>query len=703
MMVDPRRVEEFLRLLGKRYPEWNGFSDGRFLSEETAPKRETASRAGELLAWAALQGLLKRGEYAAFIERVEKAGRMSNLLYRGTPRQGDLGILYSDHLDKASFCEAILDLLYGTDATPARLERYAAYVAGHKLPNRWTFPTYLLSICHPESELFVQPSTMRWALQFFGRGSLWRRTPNQRTYSALLRVAAGLKEAMARFAPRDMIDLQSAIWIAWGQSDTGRYWKISPGEDAWQWEECRRGNFIGVGWELFGDISRMSRPEFDLRYREILRSFPELRSAPEWSKNAVAQLWTFARIRQGDVIVANRGTTGILGTGRVVGPYYFVPGQRNGHRVPVLWNDTPREVQEEGWRRTLLELNEREFTGLHADPPPAVVSEADAAAEGPAPEPSLRYGAAEDNQSPSPAVAEAGAGYATGEFGETPPEAPPLPAYSLEECAEDTGFPAETLREWTRAIERKGQAILYGPPGTGKTYLAEHLARHLAGGSDGFVRLVQLHPAYAYEDFVIGIRPRPRPEGGLDYPLVPGRFVQFCEEARLRSGPCVLVLDEINRANLARVFGELMYLLEYRDAEVPLAGGRTFSIPRNVRIIGTMNTADRSIALVDHALRRRFAFMALGPSYDVLRGYHERSGSGFPAGRLITLLQRLNREIGDPHYEVGISYFLRAGLAGQIEEIWRTEIEPYLEEYFFDRPGKADEFRWNAIAKELLG
>ncbi len=112
-----------------------------------------------------------------------------------------------------------------------------------------------------------------------------------------------------------------------------------------------------------------------------------------------------------------------------------------------------------------------------------------------------------------------------------------------------------------RAIERKGQVILYGPPGTGKTYLAEHLARHLIGGGDGFRELVQFHPAYSYEDFIQGIRPQARPEGGLDFRLVPGRFLEFCDAARDRTGRCVLIIDEINRADLARVFGELMYLL----------------------------------------------------------------------------------------------------------------------------------------------
>ncbi len=696
MTIDLRRLEEFLRLIRKRYPAWEGFTDPRFLEEETAPKRDGVETARELLGWAGLQGLLMRGEHDAFIEHLEKAGRIGNLLYRGTPRRGDTGILYDPRLDRASFCQAVLDLLYGTDATPARLEHYAAYITAHDLPNRWTFPTYYLFICHPERELFIQPSTMRWALQFFGRSALWRRTPNPRTYSTLVRIAATLKEDLAHLGPRDMIDIQSAIWIASQEADTGRYWKISPGENAWQWEECRRGNFIGVGWELFGDISRMTRQEFDARHREILRSFPELRAAPEWSRAALRQLWAFARIRQGDVIVANRGTTEILGTGRVVGPYYYMPGQRNGHRLPVLWNDTPREVQEEGWRRTLLELNKREFAGLHTEPPTATAETMDkpVIAE---PLPPYATGGREEQETSSgqPAVMEPDE--AEGNLAEPMIQ----PEYTLEACADDTGFPAETLGEWVRAIERKGQAILYGPPGTGKTYVAEHLARHIAGGGNGFIRLVQLHPAYSYEDFVLGIRPRSRPEGGLDYPLVPGRFVQFCEEARHRDGRCVIILDEINRANIARVFGELMYLLEYRDAEVPLAGGRRFSIPGNVRIIGTMNTADRSIALVDHALRRRFAFIALGPSYDVLSRYHEQNRSGFAVQALVDLLRRLNREIGDPHFEIGISYFLRPSLGEQIAEIWRMEIEPYLEEYFFDRPGKVDEFRWSTIAREL--
>jgi 5-methylcytosine-specific restriction protein B len=274
------------------------------------------------------------------------------------------------------------------------------------------------------------------------------------------------------------------------------------------------------------------------------------------------------------------------------------------------------------------------------------------------------------------------------------------PTYSISECAADTGFQQELLSRWVRAIERKGQAVLYGPPGTGKTYVAERLARHLIGGSNGFMDLVQFHPAYAYEDFVQGIRPKASDGGGLDYPLVPGRFLEFCKKAGGRQGKCVLVIDEINRANLARVFGELMYLLEYRDKEVPLASGGFLRIPENARMIGTMNTADRSIALVDHALRRRFAFLALYPNYEILRNYHKETG--FNVEPLIKVLNKLNTQIGDRHYELGISFFLRKDLSEQVEDIWRMEIEPYLEEYFFDQPDKTELYRWEKVSKEIF-
>jgi 5-methylcytosine-specific restriction protein B len=139
------------------------------------------------------------------------------------------------------------------------------------------------------------------------------------------------------------------------------------------------------------------------------------------------------------------------------------------------------------------------------------------------------------------------------------------PSYTLNEVAEKTGYPVSLLERWKRSLLRKKQAVFYGPPGTGKTYIANEMARHLVGGGKGSFEVVQFHPSYAYEDFIEGIRPAVRGETNLVYEEKSGTFLEFCDKAAKANGdPCVLIVDEINRAPLSRVFGELMYLLEYR-------------------------------------------------------------------------------------------------------------------------------------------
>ena len=145
-----------------------------------------------------------------------------------------------------------------------------------------------------------------------------------------------------------------------------------------------------------------------------------------------------------------------------------------------------------------------------------------------------------------------------------------------------------------------------------------------------------------------------------------------------------------------------MYLLEYRNETIYLSAGTKFSIPNNVRIIGTMNTADRSIALVDHALRRRFAFLSLYPDMEILRKYHQRENTGSNLDGLINVLESLNNEIQDKHYMIGTSYFLRPDLEDQLEDIWKMEIEPYLEEFFFDQPEKYKKFAWETISSKIM-
>jgi hypothetical protein len=430
-----------------------------------------------------------------------------------------------------------------------------------------------------------------------------------------------------------------------------KYWKVAPGRDAKNWEPCRDGNFIAMGWSELGDLSGLSKSDYEERRDKLVAELPD------WTKQGANQAWVFSRIKEGDRIVANRGTHEVLGIGTVSGPYYYVDGEKHAHRLPVHWDDTTaRSIEENGWRKTIIKLDQDKFETLQKAPPK--------------------------------------------DGGPQPPPDDKNPVYSLTMLAEETGMDEALLQRWVNAIERKGQAILYGPPGTGKTYISEHMANHLIGGTDGFSEIVQFHPAYAYEDFIQGIRPQTTDAGQLRYPVVPGRFLDFCEKASKRQGRCVLIVDEINRANLSRVFGELMYLLEYRNRSAPLASGGELIVSQNVRLIGTMNTADRSIALVDHALRRRFAFLALYPDYTLLAAYHD--ATGLDVEGLANVLKKLNKTIGDRHYEVGITFFLREDLDEQIEDIWQMEIEPYLEEYFFDQPDKAKQFRWDLV-KEAIG
>lgn len=266
----------------------------------------------------------------------------------------------------------------------------------------------------------------------------------------------------------------------------------------------------------------------------------------------------------------------------------------------------------------------------------------------------------------------------------------------IEALARESGFGEDRIERWVRALQRKGQAIFYGPPGTGKTYSAERVAAVLTGDADR-VETLQFHPGYSYEEFIQGIRPEyDEQRGTLTYPVKDGRFVEFCDAARGKDGHYALVLDEINRAEVAAVFGELMYLLEYRGSELELPQREEpFSVPENVYVIGTMNTADRSIALVDFALRRRFAMIHVEPNYDVLRNFHENTDHDV-AG-LIEVLEEINETIGDEDFAVGITYFLEERLDEHIADIWELEIEPYLEEYFFDERETVEQFRWDAV------
>ncbi|MGW1716635.1 DUF4357 domain-containing protein [Streptomyces sp. NPDC002156] len=248
----------------------------------------------------------------------------------------------------------------------------------------------------------------------------------------------------------------------------------------------------------------------------------------------------------------------------------------------------------------------------------------------------------------------------------------------------------EWLSEVCDLLWDERQLIFYGPPGTGKTYLAQELAEFLGGGPEQ-VKLVQFHPSYAYEDFFEGFRPREDPDTHeVAFRLTPGPLRELADVAGRegnRHVPYFLIIDEINRANLAKVFGELYFLLEYRKKAVRLTySDEDFALPRNLFIIGTMNTADRSIALVDAAMRRRFAFVELSPRVEPTSGLLERWLEGEKKDtEPADLLDALNARIDDVDFRVGPSYLMKPGVyrEGGLERTWRTKILPLLEEHHY--------------------
>jgi MoxR-like ATPase len=537
-MIAEWLVTDLLTLVRERYPAWDGFAHEPFVADELTYKRTTAVKARQLLGRRAMEEILSTAVYDTLIERLEQVGRDNNLLWTAQPSRGDLAILYTPHLNKWDFAEQMRALLHGQRPTPDKLQTFADYCTAENLPNKWTFPTYFMFMLRPHADMFIKPSVAKWFLKFMGMSELYTAVPSADLYERYKKNCHGLLNSLASYGPKDMIDIQSFIWVAYQAS------------------LARTGGLD-------------SRGQVDL---EVPRS----------------------------------------------------PSTHSAH------------------------------------PPTAKMREQAAA-------------------------------YQTD----------PQPIYPVTMMSEQTGYAVETIQQWRRALRRKQQVVFYGPPGTGKTFLAEQLARQWVSGSDGLVELVQFHPAYDYADFVEGLRPQTTAENQLSYEMLPGRLLEFCGRVAEREGNCVLIIDEINRANLSQVLGELFYLLEYRQATISLASGTRFSLPPNLYLIGTMNTADRSVALVDHALRRRFAFIWLPPNYDVLRHYHRQTD--FDPEALIRVLQRLNNHIEDAHYAVGISYFLRPDLSRELGEIWQLEIEPYLEEYFFNQPAQIEPFRWAVVSPEAFG
>ena len=280
-------------------------------------------------------------------------------------------------------------------------------------------------------------------------------------------------------------------------------------------------------------------------------------------------------------------------------------------------------------------------------------------------------------------------------------------SYTADDFLKDVYMSEERYKTLTNLLLTKKNIILQGAPGVGKTFAAKRLAYSVMGEKDtSRVKMVQFHQSYSYEDFIMGFRPT---QTGFE--LKTGVFYEFCRRAADDDRPYFFIIDEINRGNLSKIFGELFMLIENdkRGVELQLLyADEQFSIPSNVYIIGMMNTADRSLAMLDYALRRRFAFFDIPPAFDStgFRAYRKNVNNQ-KFDKLISVVQQLNERIAEDEslgegFCIGHSYFCTNVTVNDdwIKSVVEYELIPLLKEYWFDEPTKVR--TWANTLREVI-
>jgi MoxR-like ATPase len=464
-----------------------------------------------------------------------------------------------------------------------------------------------------------------------------------------------------------------------GETPSPRVWLYAPGRDAEHWDEFYRDGLIAIGWNELGDLSAFSDQEL------VAVKMQELYERDSSPTNDARACYEFSQVmRPGDLVFAKRGRSRIVGYGTVLGDYRFEPTRENYQHV--------RRMRWDGRGQWPLSrsLAMKTLTDISHDA--ELVQQ-------------LRKLVELDGNEDEAEVAP---------LQERTP-------FKIDDALEGLFLERTEFERVLNIWKIKRNLIIQGPPGVGKTFIAKRLAYALMGFKDpSRVGMVQFHQSYGYEDFVQGYRPTP---SGLV--LRDGLFLDFCRRAaRDPDTTFVFIIDEINRGNLSRILGELMMLIEPdkrgSNWSVPLTYSTTseaqFFVPENVFLLGLMNTADRSLAMVDYALRRRFAFWTLSPNFGSQRFQQLLVERGMPQRRvdaLINCIERINKEIAEdtsnlgPGFRIGHSYFCQeipedTDPLNWMKGVVETEIIPLLSEYWIDDPSVAD--RWagelNLVLKE---
>ena len=437
------------------------------------------------------------------------------------------------------------------------------------------------------------------------------------------------------------------------------YWLYSPGDGAEKWKDFYEHGVMGIGWGEIGDLS-----QYEMK-KDIKNALQKVFKSSASHKNSTHAAWQFAyEIAPGDIVFVKKGKRQLIGRGTVSSDYYFdtTVDEAFPNLRQVNWThnyiDDPLNHPGSAAVKTLTDITP--YTE-YVDKLSKLfeVDEQDDAGS----EPEISY-----------------------------------PAYDEEKFLDEVFMDKEHYQTLVGLIRTKKNVILQGAPGVGKTYAAKRLAYSMMGEKDQErVMMIQFHQSYSYEDFIEGFRPSLADNG---FEIKKGSFYNFCQRASDDlDQEYFFIIDEINRGNVSKIFGELFMLIENDkrgNALQLLYSDEKFAVPVNVHIIGLMNTADRSLAMLDYALRRRFAFYELRPGFDTngFKAYQSGLNSA-RFDRLIQCVENLNTAITDDeslgeNFCIGHSYFCELdGIQEKaLSNIVEYELIPLLKEYWFDEPQK---------------